>query len=514
MLVCSSSKGASLAIRLAIGIVSAAVPIVAAGSARVAIKIVERGTDRPMPARIHLEDAAGQAHQPRQLPFWRDHFVCGGEAELDLPAGEYSIEAERGPEFSAHKATFTVSESSGSTLRIELERLVDLAADGWWSGDLHVHRAPDDAEMLMAAEDLHVAPFITWWNKENRWRTGLPDNPLRKFNGKRFCHVLAGEDERHGGALLYFNLKQPLDITAATQQFPCSLVYAAEARKQPGAWIDIEKPFWWDFPLWLSSGLCDSVGIANNHMLRDGMLDSEAWGKPRNLEQFPSPRGNGFWTQENYYHALECGLRLPPSAGSASGVLPNPVGYNRVYVQAGRELDYEKWFDALRSGRAFVSNGPLLRCRANGKLPGEVFTAAEGATLEVAVDAILDGRSPVPALEIVRDGKVARSIPTGANGQRVDLGRLDFTSSGWFLVRAISSEPKTFRFASSAPFYVEIGAKKRRISKAAAQFFLDWVKEGMNRVPARDPEQREAVLDFHRTAEEFWRSKLGAANAD
>ena len=27
-----------------------------------------------------------------------------------------------------------------------------------------------------------------------------------------------------------------------------------------------------------------------------------------------------------YYHLLNCGLRVPPSAGSASGVLPNPVG--------------------------------------------------------------------------------------------------------------------------------------------------------------------------------------------
>ena len=42
--------------------------------------------------------------------------------------------------------------------------------------------------------------------------------------------------------------------------------------------------------------------------------------------------GVGYWVQEIYYHLLNCGLRVAPSAGSASGVLPNPVGYNRVYV--------------------------------------------------------------------------------------------------------------------------------------------------------------------------------------
>ena len=120
-------------------------------------------------------------------------------------------------------------------------------------------------------------------------------------------------------------------------------------------------------------------------------------GEGRAIKQrFPSPRGNGFWTQEIYYHALNCGLRVPPSAGSASGVLPNPVGYNRVYVHAAPGLTYEKWFEGLRAGRSFVTNGPLLRCRANERLPGEVFKAAAGGTIEIEVDAKLNSRDPIP----------------------------------------------------------------------------------------------------------------------
>jgi hypothetical protein len=358
-----------------------------------------------------------------------------------------------------------------------------------------------------------VGQFITWWNRQNLWSNGPPNDLLRRFDGNRFYHVLAGEDEREGGALLFFNLQQPLAITGATRHFPSSLVYANEARKHAGVWIDMEKPFWWDFPLWVASGLCDSVGVANNHMQRAGMLDSEAWGRPRDRERFPSPRGNGFWTQEIYYHALNCGLRIPPSAGSASGVLPNPVGYNRVYVHTGPELSYDKWWEALRAGRCFVSNGPLLRCRANGKLPGEVFTAAEGTRMEINIDPVLTSRDPVPMIEIVRDGSVVQTLPVAAGKRSALTGTLTFTESGWFLVRA-SSEPGTFRFASTAPFYVEIGANKRRISKASTQFFLDWVREGMSRVPLPPGEQKEAVLQFHRNAEKFWREKLASANAE
>jgi hypothetical protein len=499
---------------LVILLIIAASDVRAAEGSRVTIRVTEKATGKVMPARIHLKDSSGKAHQPKQLPFWRDHFVCTGEVQLDLAAGDYSIEVERGPEFSSHQGTFTAPASGTTNITAALERIADLAAEGWWSGELHVHRAIADAELLMRAEDLHIAQFITWWNKQNLWSNGPPENALRHFDGNRFAHVLAGEDEREGGALLYFNLKKPLAITGATRHFPSSLVYAAEARKQTGVFIDIEKPFWWDFPLWLASGLCDSVGLANNHMNRSGMYNGEAWGRPRDVEKFSSPRGNGFWSQEIYYHALNCGLRIPPSAGSASGVLPNPVGYNRVYVHAGPGLTYEKWWEGLRAGRSFVSNGPLLRCRANEKLPGEVFTAAAGAKVEIEIEAVLNSRDPIPALDIIRDGRVVRSIPVNANGERASLGKLTFAESGWFLVRAISSERTTFRFASTAPFYVELGTNQRRISRNSAQFFLDWVKEGMGRLPLPEGEQKAAVLQFHRAAEKFWSEKLASANAE
>ena len=82
----------------------------------------------------------------------------------------------------------------------------------------------------------------------------------RHANGILF--ILAGEDEREGGALLYFHLRRPLDLAGAGPEFPSSLEYAAEAKRQPGAWIDAEKPFWWDVPAWVAAGQVDSEGQA------------------------------------------------------------------------------------------------------------------------------------------------------------------------------------------------------------------------------------------------------------
>jgi len=239
------------------------------------------------------------------------------------------------------------------------------------------------------------------------------------------------------------------------------------------------------------------------------MREKEAWGKPRPEDRLPPPMCIGYWVQEIYYHVLNCGLRVAPSAGSASGVLPNPVGYNRVYVHLDGDLSYEKWFEGLRAGRSFVTNGPLLRVTANGKLPGEVFVAEKPLSIELA--AKLDGRDPVEAFEIVRDGKVERTVPA-----KDALGRLEFASSGWFLVRSVAKNEKTFRFASTAPFYVEIGAEKRRVSRASARFFADWVEERMGRIrqAVKDEKQLAEILEPQLKAKEFWSELAKKANAD
>ncbi len=486
-----------------------------ANSATVQFIALDSNTDKPLPCRLHVKDAAGKPVRSKNLPFWHDHFVCDGRVELDLLPGQYSYEIDRGPEYSLATGIIKVAGSNPQAVTNRLRRLVNLAREGWWSGDLHVHRPPEDMELLMSAEDLHVAPVITWWNARNPWRNRpLPANPLVRFDGDRFCHLMGGEDERAGGALLYFNLSQPLDITGAQREYPSPMKFLAEARQQKGGWVDVEKPFWYDTPVWLASGRVDSIGIAHNHMHRDGVYPGEAWGRPRDKQRLPDPHGNGLWTQEIYCHALNCGLRLPPSAGSASGVLPNPVGYDRVYVQLDGALSYESWWEGLRAGRVFVSNGPLLRCRANGHWPGHVFKAAAGATVSLQLEAALDSRDPIAFIEVIQNGRVVRKVSFPEWKQTGSLGTLKFDQSGWFLVRTIADVPRTFRFASTGPFYVEVGSPARRISKASAQFFLDWVRERLGQIKLTDPHQQEEVLQPHRQAEQFWLEKVAQANAE
>ncbi len=70
-----------------------------AGSAQLRLTIVDSDTKNPVPCRIHLKDASGKPVRPKGLPFWNDHFVCAGLAELDLAPGPYAYEVDRGPEY-------------------------------------------------------------------------------------------------------------------------------------------------------------------------------------------------------------------------------------------------------------------------------------------------------------------------------------------------------------------------------------------------------------------------------
>lgn len=502
-------------------------------AAPLTLRVVDE-TGAVTPCRVHLRGADDKPVKPQELPSWFDHFVCSGDAKLELPPGSYHYEIERGPEEESKRGELQLP-AEGAKLEVQVRRMVDLAKEGWWSGETHIHRPAglgnrifsvdalkSEIALHLRAEDLHIGPVITWWNSRNLWaNTEPPAQLLQSVDGNRFYRVMAGEDERGGGALLYFNLSKPMTLPDGKTpkgmphpEYPSAMVFLQMAKKQAGVYVDVEKPFWSDAPMWFASGLVDSVGIANNHMNRSGVRDEEAWGHLRDRGKYPPPLGNGYWTQQIYYHLLNTGVRLPPSAGSASGVLPNPVGYNRVYVHLDGALTWDKWWDGLRAGQVFVTNGPLLRVRANGEWPGHVFQGRQGQPLTVKLEAQLDGRDLMSQIEIIQNGEVVRKVPVAEFRRTGSLGELSFSQSGWFLVRVITDVPDTFRFASTGPFYVEIGSQPRRISRKSAQFFVDWLQDRMASMNLTDPTQREEVLSYLRTAEAWWRKKVSDANAE
>jgi len=478
------------------------------------ITVVDRETGQPLACRMHLLNPHGRPHRPRGVPFWHDHFVFDGSIRLTLPNGRYTFEMECGPEYHTRSGHFAIEDFADDTKRIDMLRFVDMAARGWYSGDLYVRRDPKDVELLMRAEDLHVAQVVTWWNDRSDWKgRPAPDDPLVRFDRDRFYHLMAGGHARGGTTLLLFNLDEPLLAAGAGPEYPPPSAYLDRARRQGNAWVDLSAPFWWDLPTLVAKGQVDSIQLAHSHIGRDRAICNEADGKSRDPRRYPPPMGNARWSHDIYFKLLDCGLRIPPTAGSGSGVVENPVGYNRVYVHVDDEPDYEKWWEGLRAGRVFVTNGPLMLPRVEGHLPGHVFHADKGQQRELEIALTLSTREPISYLEIIKDGKVEHSVRLSEYAGSGRLPKVRFRQSGWFLVRAVTDLPKTYRFAMTGPYYVEFDYQ-RRISRSAAQFFLDWVYERARGIKLADPRQRREVLLYHREGRDFWEKLVSRANAE
>jgi hypothetical protein len=138
--------------------------------------------------------------------------------------------------------------------------------------------------------------------------------------------------------------------------------------------------------------------------------------------------------------------------------------------------------------------------------------------LDLALTVQLYSNDPIRRVEIVKNGRVEGEIRLTADqgGQRRGTANVSFAESGWFLVRALADIPHTFRFASTGPYYVEVGDEARRVGRGSATFFVDWMAERREALKAsgEPPQQLAEVLDAHGKAERFWRNLAETATAE
>jgi hypothetical protein len=116
----------------------------------------------------------------------------------------------------------------------------------------------------------------------------------------------------------------------------------------------------------------------------------------------------------------------------------------------------------------------------------------------------------------VKNGTVTADIRLAEfKDKKGHLPPLNFDDSGWFLIRAITNNPKVYQFASSGPYYVE-KAGRPRISRASVKFFLDWINAAEERIRKQsdlDDAKRAAALAEQATARKFFENLLATANA-
>jgi hypothetical protein len=216
--------------------------------------------------------------------------------------------------------------------------------------------------------------------------------------------------------------------------------------------VDCEKPIWKNVPVNAAFGVLDSVGVVNNHFHpRAVMLDAEIYGSmERDEARFKTPIGFAEWMMELYYRLLNCGFRLPVSAGSASGIMPGWPGYERVYVHLSGEFSVAQWFRDLKAGRSIATNGPLLRVSLHGKPPGAEVAWAK--PVETGFEIEIHSQRPIDRVEIVLNGRILRTLSAGRTTFQHQVA-VRVAEPGWLAVRCFEPVTDTVRYAHSSPFY-------------------------------------------------------------
>jgi hypothetical protein len=209
-----------------------------------------------------------------------------------------------------------------------------------------------------------------------------------------------------------------------------------------------------------------------------------------------------------WYRLLNCGFRIPAGAGTDAmtnfASLRGPVGMNRVYVHSGGKLDHASYLRAIKAGRTFATNGPLLSLAVNGREPGDEIKLPLGSHT-ISVRATMHSIVPVEHLELVQNGKVVATLPLSADGKSASATvKVPVDRSGWITLRAWSEHATPpvldiYPFATTSPVYLTIAGIPPR-SPDDARFFIDWVdrlREGAERHTGyNSAAEKASVLDI------------------
>ncbi len=374
------------------------------------------------------------------IPFWDDPvaYQTSGDFSITLSPGKWRIRLGHGNEYIPIKEEFVLSANEKEiTKTFLLKRWIDLPKMGWYSGDVHVHHPtvkPKFKEFLLnyaKAEDIHLVNVLEMGHH-------LGTEFKQEGFGEEFrtcedniCLVSGQEDPRSTfGHIIGLNINQMEHDTTNYNYYD---IVFKKLQLQPGAIVGYAH-FSWNgcdlprgFPWYITTGDIDFVELLQ-------------FSKINSLD---------------YYDYLNLGFRITAAAGSD---VPwgSTLGEVRTFVYTGNTFSADAWFEGLKAGRTFVSNGPVLFLEADGFLPGAEIIKDRGAISHLKIKAI--SHPSVGRLEGLaiynNDGLVAGKMnPDNSDSITIELDhRLD--KSQW-LAAMISCDNGAVAHTTPVYFIVE-----------------------------------------------------------
>jgi TolB protein len=483
-----------------------------APTGRVRVRVL--GPDgHSIPARIYLQARDGRSYAPdggfhRVIAATETHyFHTTGEFEVEVPVGRTTIEALRGFEYRPATVIVDARANSVTSATIRLERLIDLPARGWYSGDTHIHDLHQGRFGLthqtffdqLRAEDLHVTNALIHMDGTRlmgRWEdlTGV-DHPLSTAD-----YILRYGQEYRGslGHIALLGISEyvlpftgGVDGTAYAQPV-LDIPYIKGARAQGGLGGFVHPYI---------SPVRRPEDAANSLIPLDVAL---GYGDFYDLAAIWSDE---LYSAELYYRLLNAGFRLAATAGTDnfSDVWRDPPpGSDRTYVRIDGLLTFESWLAGIRAQRTFASTGPLIFLDGAGHEPGDEIVLSHNAAAELPVRAEALSIAPMAKLEIVVNGEVARTVEATTDSARIVFdGSVAVPRGGWVAARVTGPPSRyvgdSYAFAHTSPVYLVRGGREFR-SAEDATFLADAVAALWDRLEGRAEWRTPAERDRFHTA--------------
>jgi hypothetical protein len=526
---------------------------------RPAIDVTLRVLDEhggPTTASLVIRDAQDRVYPPRykrlapDFDFHPQVYRSDGE-QIKLPAGEYTVEYGRGPEYVVKRQTVKIDRPQ--TLTFKLERWIDVAKLGWYSGDHHVHAAgcmhyesptqgvmPQDMIRHILGEALNVGSVLTWgpcYYFQKQFFEAKDNQLSTRENLMRYDLEVSGFPSSHCGHLVLLRLKeQDYPGAKVLEDWPTWDLPILQWAKRQGAVAGFAHSGW---GLESKSDALPNYelprfdGIGANEYVVDVTHDAVDF---ISTVDTPAP-----WELNVWYHTLNAGFRTRISGETDFPcIYGERVGLGRSYVKL-EKLSYDGWVEGVRDGRAYVSDGKshLMDFRVNdlpvGTQGSEVklskpetvrVTARVAARLDEqpkeAVGKLRHDQKPYWDLERARAGS-AREVPVElvVNGSPADKKKItadgaprDITfdvkveRSSWVALRILAS-------SHTNPIFVIVGDKPIRASRRSAEWCLKAVDQCWSqKAPKISAKERDEAAKAYEHARQVYRRVLAESEID
>lgn len=380
---------------------------------RVEVRVVERGSLLPLPARLTVVGADGRkldlyyAERPLSAVRPGIAYVGDGGALLEIPAGPCTLWASRGMEWSAASATLEVVEGETRFVKLALEREVDTT--GWVAADTHIHTlthsghgdaSVEERLVTLAGEGIELA-IATDHNHQTDYRPLQRKLALTPW----FTPVVGNEVTTDNGHMNAFPMDPAAPLPPHEETDWKKLVAGIRAR---GAKVVILN-----HPRWPEDGKDPLTKFGFDERTGQNAAGQEFTFDCIEVVNSDSPTSPPRMVLPAWYALLEAGQHFTAIGSSDSHTVGVIVGQGRTYVPSASDdpaqIDVDDACRQFLEGRVSVSLGMFATITIDGKSMGERVQARNGA-----VEAVVTVRHPswvTPrTLELVVNGSVAATV--------------------------------------------------------------------------------------------------------